>query len=327
MQDVLVLYPSAGMGHIVAMVELGKLLLRHNHHPNGVLSYIHKISLTHPSITFLRFPTVTVEPPSLTRSPAAASFEFIRLHAVNARRSLEEISKTSNVRAFIIDMFCTTALSIGKELQIPTYYFYTSGAGAFTAFLHFPALNKEFENQSYKDLTTTVLQFPAAVPPLKATQMPEPMLDRNDLAHRDFSWFCASLPLANGVIINTFEELEVSPVKALLENRCFLDKSKPTPPVYCIGPLIADSEAKLHDCLAWLDAQPKRSVLFLCFGSSGSFTVPQLKQIAEGLERSGVRFLWLDEKSKVMRDLAMAALGESGSSTIALARFVQSWSK
>ncbi|KAM7270856.1 hypothetical protein ACFE04_030070 [Oxalis oulophora] len=35
----------------------------------------------------------------------------------------------------------------------------------------------------------------------------------------------------------------------------------------------------------------------------------------------------LNEKSNVMRDLAMAAFGEFGSSTIALARFVRSWSK
>ncbi|KAK8598591.1 hypothetical protein V6N13_094556 [Hibiscus sabdariffa] len=33
-------------------------------------------------------------------------------------------------------------------------------------------------------------------------------------------------------------------------------------------------------------------VVFLCFGSMGSFKAPQVKDIALGLERSGLRFLW-----------------------------------
>jgi len=34
-------------------------------------------------------------------------------------------------------------------------------------------------------------------------------------------------------------------------------------------------------------------VVYLCFGSRGSFSMTQLKEIAEGLERSGHRFLWV----------------------------------
>ncbi|CAD6223513.1 unnamed protein product [Miscanthus lutarioriparius] len=58
----------------------------------------------------------------------------------------------------------------------------------------------------------------------------------------------------------------------------------------------ADGETKeRHECLAWLDEQPERSVVFLCFGSLGSAThsAKQLKEIAVGLERSGHRFLWV----------------------------------
>jgi hypothetical protein len=45
--------------------------------------------------------------------------------------------------------------------------------------------------------------------------------------------------------------------------------------------------------MSWLDAQPKKSVVFLCFGSIGSFPIEQLKEIAIGLENSGRRFLWV----------------------------------
>lgn len=44
--------------------------------------------------------------------------------------------------------------------------------------------------------------------------------------------------------------------------------------------------------MRWLDNKPAKSVVFLCFGSYGSFGAPQLREIAIALERSGLRFLW-----------------------------------
>ncbi len=44
--------------------------------------------------------------------------------------------------------------------------------------------------------------------------------------------------------------------------------------------------------MQWLDDQPPLSVVFLCFGSMGSFGADQVKEIALGLEGSGHRFLW-----------------------------------
>ncbi|KAI4305540.1 hypothetical protein L6164_028903 [Bauhinia variegata] len=74
------------------------------------------------------------------------------------------------------------------------------------------------------------------------------------------------------------------------------------PPVYPVGPLInhkinqnimKSKNPKQHgEIMKWLDEQPESSVVFLCFGSGGCFGVPQLKEIALGLERSGHRFLW-----------------------------------
>jgi hypothetical protein len=63
------------------------------------------------------------------------------------------------------------------------------------------------------------------------------------------------------------------------------------PPLHCIGALVKKSEevgANRHDCLAWLDAQPEASVVFLCFGSMGRFSVEQTWQVARGQQ-----FLWV----------------------------------
>lgn len=44
--------------------------------------------------------------------------------------------------------------------------------------------------------------------------------------------------------------------------------------------------------MQWLDAQPPSSVVFLCFGSMGKFDVDQVKEMANGLDLSGYRFMW-----------------------------------
>ncbi|KAM1767997.1 hypothetical protein ACFX12_046020 [Malus domestica] len=75
----------------------------------------------------------------------------------------------------------------------------------------------------------------------------------------------------------------------------YLDSGDKIPPVYPVGPLLnlkSSDEDKVSDVLRWLDDQPPFSVVFLCFGSMGSFGEAQVKEIACALEHSGHRFLW-----------------------------------
>ncbi|KAB1204739.1 Anthocyanidin 5,3-O-glucosyltransferase [Morella rubra] len=324
MQDTIVLFPAPGMGHMISMVELGKLILHHYSRKfsvtilvatgslfdiPSVTSYIQRISQSNPSISFHRLPSVSVDT-TLTRSRTAMAFDFIRLSVAHASHVLQQISNASTIRALVIDVFCTSALPLAKDLNLPVYSFFTSGAYALSAFLYIPKIHEE-TTRSFKDLTTTELHFPGMSSPLKATLMPEPILDRDDPAYWETVHFCSHLPKSNGIIVNTFEELEPKAVEVIVNGVCVPDAQ--TPPIYCIGPLIAAAKEKTgedgdesaeNECLLWLDRQPNRSVLFLCFGSRGSFSVAQVKEIANGLERSGQRFLWVvkkpprDEKTK-----------------------------
>lgn len=97
-----------------------------------------------------------------------------------------------------------------------------------------------------------------------------------------------------GLIINSFECLEYRAFQAILDGQCAPGES--VPPVYCIGPVIGGQKGDWehqHECMSWLDSQPSGSVLFLSFGSLGVFSTKQLKEIAIGLDRSGVNFLWV----------------------------------
>ncbi|KAJ8562683.1 hypothetical protein K7X08_031135 [Anisodus acutangulus] len=50
---------------------------------------------------------------------------------------------------------------------------------------------------------------------------------------------------------------------------------------------------KHHKCLTWLDKHETNSVIFVSFGTTTSFSDEQIEEIANGLERSEQKFVWV----------------------------------
>ncbi|OEL21392.1 UDP-glucose iridoid glucosyltransferase [Dichanthelium oligosanthes] len=98
---------------------------------------------------------------------------------------------------------------------------------------------------------------------------------------------------ASGVIVNTFEGIEESELAKI--------QSELSRPAFAVGPLHLLSQApaaqSLHapdrGCLAWLDAHPPRSVLYVSLGSVASVGRASFEEMAWGLAGSGVPFLWV----------------------------------
>ncbi|OVA18916.1 UDP-glucuronosyl/UDP-glucosyltransferase [Macleaya cordata] len=325
-KDTIVLYPSPGMGHLISMVELGKLIL--THHPSfsiiifitnapyntgSTAAYINRVSQTTPSILFHHLPTISLPLDSTIESPHLETlvFKLLHLNNPNVHQALKTISQSSTVKSFIIDFFCYSSLDFAHNLKIPTYYFFTASAACLAFHLYFPTIHKN-TTKNFKNLQTH-LGFPG-LPSILASDMPKPMLDRTDEAYDEFLYFSASIPRSQGIIVNSFELLEPRPIKAISDGLCVPNAS--TPPVYYIGPLIDSTDGRKNGpgsnesvCLDWLDSQPSRTVVFLSFGSLGLFNAAQLKEIAVGLEKSGHRFLWVvrspsEPKDKTRRFLA-----------------------
>ncbi|KAA8533662.1 hypothetical protein F0562_031179 [Nyssa sinensis] len=305
MEDVIVLYPSPGIGHLVSMVELGKFLLNHNpsfsiiilvtkapYNTGSTAPYISSVSATTSSITFHHLPTVPL-PSNSSRNFIDLSFEIPRLNNANVHQVLQFISKKSRLKAFIMDFFCNAAFEVSTSLNIPTFYFYTSGANCLAIFLHLPALHEK-TTKSIKDLNTC-LEFPG-VPPINTRDMPETLFDRNSMAYKNFINTANQMAKSSGIIANTFSSFEPRAIKAIANGVCI--PNAPTPPVFYVGPLIASNHQTgggrdEHECLTWLNSQPSGSVVFLSFGSMGLFKAEQLIEMAIGLENSGHRFLWV----------------------------------
>ncbi|KAJ8752846.1 hypothetical protein K2173_008581 [Erythroxylum novogranatense] len=304
MEEVIVLYPNAGRGHLDSMVELGKLII--NHYPSllvtvvisgppheipTTLTYTQAVSATTPSITFLQLPTVT--PPPITsfteETIISQFFEIAVLNNSNLHNALLNVSKTSKIKALVLDLFCASAFEVSTSLNIPTYFFYTSGASGLCMLLHWPTLVND-TTRDFKAPNTTI-NIPG-VPPIPSEKFPLSAVDRSSKVFRYFEEVGLQMTKSAGIIVNTFDLLEQRALEAARGGKCTSDGS--SPPIYCLGPIVKITEDKAeHDCLTWLESQPSNSVLFLCFGSGGVFSAKQTREIAIGLESSGVRFLWV----------------------------------
>ncbi|GLT35878.1 hypothetical protein SLA2020_102940 [Shorea laevis] len=308
MEEAIVLYPSPQIGHLISMVEFCKLILTHQpslkihilnppppYGADSTAPYISSVSATVPSITFHQLPTINLSISS-SRHHESLVFETLRLNNPNVQNALLSISKNYNIISFVIDFFSTPVFDVATALNILVYYFITFGAGCLSFTLYFPTIHKK-TTKSFKDLDIHI-DIPG-IPPIPSSDMPKPLLERDDEIYKFVLDFATILPKSAGIIVNTFEALEPRPLKAIRDGQCVPDS--PTAPIHYIGPLIATSDRSgggstgdsIPECLTWLDSQPSKSVVFLCFGSLGLFTVEQLKEIAIGLERSGQRFLWV----------------------------------
>ncbi|KAG6751622.1 hypothetical protein POTOM_043819 [Populus tomentosa] len=71
------------------------------------------------------------------------------------------------------------------------------------------------------------------------------------------------------------------------------------PTTLSIGPLLANDRPSGNmfsedlTCLSWLDGQPPGSVVYVSFGSTGTFNSHQFDELAHGLQLMGRPFLWV----------------------------------
>ncbi|KAL2334817.1 hypothetical protein Fmac_016030 [Flemingia macrophylla] len=306
-QDSIVLYSALGRGHLVSMVELGKLIL--THHPSlsiniifltpppnqdtptsptaftcdATAKYISTVTAATPSITFHRIPPVSL--PAVL-PPEALTFELCRATARHLRRILASIP---SLRAVVLDFMNYSAQRVTSALGIPTYFYYTSGASTLAVFLHHIILHEK-TTLSFKDLNTH-LNIPG-VPRIHTDDLPDPVKDRRSESYQVFIDIATCMRDSDGVIVNSFNAIEERVLEVFNQG---LMEGTTSPPVFCIGPVISAAPCRKDEsgCLSWLDSQPSQSVVFLSFGSMGRFSRVQLREIAKGLEKSEQRFLWV----------------------------------
>ncbi|GMH06714.1 hypothetical protein Nepgr_008554 [Nepenthes gracilis] len=203
-------------------------------------------------------------------------------------------SNSASICGFVVDMICAGMMDVAKELNVPSYVFFTSGVALLGLMLHLQTLRDDHgvDVTEFND-PDTELDIPGFRNPVPLKVLPSGFADKS--ACTLIFNLARSYRKARGILVNTFMELESDAIRSLSEDAGI-------PPIYPVGPIInlnlqndggAGVSPDERDSISrWLDSQPPSSVVFLCFGSKGSIEVDQVREVADGLERSGHRFLW-----------------------------------
>ncbi|KAL4578176.1 hypothetical protein LXL04_014295 [Taraxacum kok-saghyz] len=296
---------SPSMGNLIPAVEFATHLIDHHLSPISVViltismpqrplidDYVQSRTSTQ-HIRFIQLPHADPPPPDQYTS----SIEFISLYIENhkpiIKQTLKQLSTTVSdlgpvpLVGLFVDMFCTSMIDVANDLDIPCYLFFSSPAANLGFVLHLATLPA---TESF----TTELTVPGYANIVPSSVLPSFCINKNEFGYSTFVRHALRYKETKGIIVNTFQELEPYALESLSSN--FMD----LPPVYPVGPIIDHAgPAKWHSnrsghekTIEWLDRQPECSVVFLCFGSMGTLTPAQVREIAIGLERAGYRFLW-----------------------------------
>ncbi|XAR65881.1 7-deoxyloganetin glucosyltransferase [Bertholletia excelsa] len=215
------------------------------------------------------------------------------------------------VTCIIADGVLNFTLPVAEEVGIPLIYFDTiSPCGLWTYFCLPKLIDAGELPFKGNDLDA----------PIKSVPRMEDFLRRRDLPS-----FCRSVDLNNpviqlilkedelvprgrGLILNTFEELD-GPVLSQIRTVC--------PKLYAVGPLHTHLKTRLaaeqmppptslaslwqedRSCVAWLDSQSSKSVVYISIGSLAVMTREQIVEFWHGLVNSRHKFLWVRRPNSV----------------------------
>ncbi|KAK7373470.1 hypothetical protein VNO80_06879 [Phaseolus coccineus] len=286
---------SPGFSHLVPIIEFSKRLLKL--HPNFHVTCIIP-SLGSPpesSKAYLKtlpsnIHSIFLPPISKEQFPQELYVGLliqltVTLSLPSIHEALKSLSSKVRLTALVADAFAFQVLEFAKEFHALSYFYCPGSAMVLSLLLHLPKLDEEVSGE-YKDLAEPI-KLPGCVP-LSGVDLPAPIQNRSSEAYKSFLERAKAMVIADGIIINTFLEMESGAIRALEEwgNR----KIK----LYPVGPITQKGSGNEADeCLRWLDKQPNSSVLYVSFGSGGTLSQHQINELAWGLELSGQRFLWV----------------------------------
>ncbi|KAK8568192.1 hypothetical protein V6N13_106126 [Hibiscus sabdariffa] len=313
-------FPFFAHGHLIPTVDMAKLFASRGVKTTIVTTPVNasffsstiqrsKESGIHIGVEILKFPAAEAGLPegfeSADMFPTSPDENFgVMMKFFQAvllfQEPFEKLLQECKPDCLVADLFFPWATDAANKLGIPRLVFHGTSyfSSCVTECLRLYEPHKKVQSDSEPFV---VPNLPGDIE-LTRSQLPDSMKQdvENDLTKILRAAKEAELK-SYGVLFNSFYELEgtyadyyrnvlgrkawhVGPVSVC--NRATTDKAER-------GKKSAIDE---DECLKWLDSKQPNSVLYICFGSLACFTSAQLKEIAMGLEASGLQFIWVVRK-------------------------------
>ncbi|KAJ7953880.1 Glycosyltransferase [Quillaja saponaria] len=282
------LFPSAGIGHLNPFLRFAALLVQ-RHCQVTLITPLPTVSLAEselisrfcsafPQVNQIQFHLLPVDDATVNSTdPFWLRFEAIRRSAHLLSPLLASLSPPLSAVVSDISLF-SSLVPITDSLCLATYILTPSSSKMFSFFSYFPNL----------------LASRKSIPPLLCVP--------NSLFENIFKEDSPKITKLNGVLLNTFEVAEAQTLEALNGVKVV----KGLPPVFSLGPFVPcefEGRDQLGAILTkWLDDQPAGSVVYVGFGSRTALTRNQIREIGDGLMKSGHKFFWVVKDKLVDRD-------------------------
>ncbi|XP_042504594.1 UDP-glycosyltransferase 76B1-like [Macadamia integrifolia] len=293
----LVLFPCPLQGHINPMLQLASIL----YSKGFSITIIHTRFNSPNSSNFPHFTFIPIPDGISDLDPNSISLAHLSLLNINCVVPLRDCLlrllsnhniTTSSAEAEPIPCLISDAImhftqGVADSLNLPRLALRTSSV---ESFLSFAAFSVSWQKNCLPDsqLETPVTELP----PLIVKDLPMINTFTLDCMYQLLGSMVDQAKASSGLIWNSFDDLEQSALATLSQQFPI--------PVFTIGPfhkLFSASSSSLltqdHSCIAWLDTQPPKSVIYVSYGSLVSIDEAEFVEMAWGLANSNCPFLWV----------------------------------
>ncbi|KAF7152229.1 hypothetical protein RHSIM_Rhsim01G0068200 [Rhododendron simsii] len=259
----ILVFPFPAPGHIIALIDLTRLLLTRGLTVTVLVTPNH-LPLLQPLLSSTSIHPLVLSPPETPRNTNNSSLPGVVSHVCSYGALYAPIldwfnSHPSPPVAILSDFFLGWTHHLAANLGLPRLVFWPSGA-----------LTASLANHMWRDL-----------PKRRHGGQHQELGTRFELVHR----VRASLHRSFEARFGSQPGLAVGPLLPPLDDV--------TGPANRGG----SSSAPTDKLMAWLDSKPGDSVVYICFGSRVVLTSKQVEVLAAAIECSGVHFIWCVKKS------------------------------
>ncbi|OMO81852.1 UDP-glucuronosyl/UDP-glucosyltransferase [Corchorus capsularis] len=308
-----VLFPFMAPGHLIPMVDIGRLLAQRGMIVTIVTTPLNA-SRVHKSVSRamesgqdirlvpVQFPCKQVGLPegceNLDMLPSVAEYlQFFTAANLMEEAVMKLFEKLSPLPNCIISDMCLHYTSkLASKFQVPRISFH--GYCCFSLL----CMHNIHSSKILETITSDFEYFTMPGLPIKLEFTRVQLVVQSDNSKGPMKEIFEKIEEVDrssfGVVINTFEELE-SP---FVEEYRRVRNGK----AWCIGPVSLSHKDELdksqrgnnasindHECLKWLDCQEPNSVIYVCLGSMSRLRLSHLKELGLGLEASNKPFIWV----------------------------------